>query len=71
MAWGQTYRTSSSVKEYTYISTEFDLYDTKDEKLLWSGEPESVYSKDFGKLAGEYARTLVKQLKKDEVIGAK
>jgi hypothetical protein len=72
MAWGQAYyRTSSSVKEYTYVSTEFNLYSTKDEKLLWSGETESVYSKDFGKLAREYARALAQQLKKDKVIGTK
>jgi len=71
MAWGQAYPTSSSVKEYTYVSTEFNLYNTKDEKLLWSGETESVYSKNFGKLAREYARALVTQLKKDKVIGTK
>jgi len=71
MAWGQVYETSSYVKEETYVSTEFNLYNTKDEKLLWSGETETVYSKDFGKLAREYARALVKQLKKDKVIGTK
>ena len=71
MAWGQVYPTSSYVKEETYVSTEFNLYNTKDEKLLWSGETESVYSKDFGKLAREYARALVKQLKRDKVIGTK
>src|SRR5437879_6118294 len=68
---GQAYPTSTSVKEYTYVSTEFNLYNTKDEKLLWSGETESVYSKNFGKLAREYARALVTQLKKDKVIGTK
>ena len=71
MAWGQVYVTSSSVKEETYVSTEFNLYNTKDESLLWSGETESVYSKDFGKLAREYATALVKQLKSDKVIGTK
>ena len=71
MAWGQVYPTSSYVKEETYVSTEFNLYNTKDEKLLWSGETNSRYSKDFGKLAREYARTLVKQLKKDKVIGTR
>jgi hypothetical protein len=71
MAWGQVYPTSSTVKEETYVSTEFNLYNIKDEKLLWSGETDSVYSKDFGKLAREYARALVKQLKRDKVIGAK
>jgi hypothetical protein len=71
MAWAQVYSTSSYVKEKTYVSTEFNLYNTKDEKLLWSGETETVYSKNFGKLAREYARALVKQLKKDKVIGTK
>lgn len=71
MAWGQVYTASTSAKEYTYVSTEFNLYSTKDEKLLWSGETESGYSKDFGKLAREYARALVKQLRKDKVIGTK
>jgi hypothetical protein len=69
MAREQVYVTSSNVKEETYVSTEFNLYNTKDEKLLWSGETETVYVKDFGKLAREYARALVKQLKKDKVIG--
>jgi len=38
-------------EEDTYVSTEFNLYNTKDEKLLWSGETDTVYTKDFGKLA--------------------
>jgi hypothetical protein len=71
MAWGNAYATSSYVKEDTYVSTEFNLYNLKDEKLLWSGETDTVYTKDFGKLAREYARALVKQLKKDKVIGTK
>ncbi len=71
MAWGQVYATSSYLKENTIVSAEFNLYNTKDENLLWSGETETVYSKDFGKLAKEYAKTLVKQLKKDKVIGTK
>jgi hypothetical protein len=71
MAWGQVYTSNSYTKENTYVSTEFNLYSMKDEKLLWSGETESVYSKDFGKLAKGYASTLVKQLKNDRVIGTK
>jgi hypothetical protein len=71
MASRQVYVTSSNVEEQTYVSTEFNLYNTQDEKLIWSGETESVYVKDFGKLAREYARALVKQLKKDKVIGTK
>jgi hypothetical protein len=71
MAREQVYVTSSNVKEETYVSTEFNLYNTKDEKLLWSGETETVYVKDFDKLARDYAGALVKQLKKDKVIGTK
>jgi hypothetical protein len=71
MAWGNAYATSSYIKEETYVSTEFNLYNLKDEKLIWSGETDTVYTKDFGKLAREYARALVKQLKKDKVIGTK
>jgi len=71
MAWGQVHTTSSYLKESTIVNAEFNLYSTKDEKLLWSGETETVYSKDFGKLAKAYAKTLVKQLKKDKVVGTK
>jgi hypothetical protein len=71
MAWGQVHATSSYLKENTIVNAEFNLYSTKDEKLLWSGETETVYSKDFGKLAKTYAKTLVKQLKKDKVVGTK
>lgn len=71
MAWGQVHTTSSYLKENTIVNAEFNLYSTKDEKLLWSGETETVYSKDFGKLAKAYAKTLVKQLKKDKVVGTK
>ena len=39
-----------------------------DETLLWSGETDTVYSENFGKLAKEYANTLVKQQQKDKVI---
>ena len=36
-----------------------------------SGETGTVYTKDFGKLGKEYANALIKQLKKDKVIGKK
>ena len=53
------------------VRAEFNLYSTKDEKLIWSGETDTVYSKDFQKLGKQYAEMLVKQLKKDKVIGKK
>jgi len=70
MAWSAAAHTSY-FKESTIVSAEFTLYNTADEKLLWTGETDTVYSKDFRKLAREYARTLIKQLKKDKVIGKK
>jgi hypothetical protein len=42
-----------------------------DEKLVWSGESDTIYSKDFEKLGRGYAQTLVNQLKKDKVIRKK
>lgn len=71
MASGQFYPTSSYMKENTMVRAEFNLYSTKDEKLIWSGETDTVYSKDFQKLGKQYAEMLVKQLKKDKVIGKK
>jgi hypothetical protein len=72
MAWSQPLAVSSSyLKENQVINAQFNLYSTKDEKLLWSGETDTVYSKDFKKLGKEYAKTIVKQLKKDKVIGGK
>ncbi len=71
MVGGQFATVSSYLKENTVVSAEFNLYNTKDEKLLWSGETDTVYSKDFEKLGKQYARALVNQLKKDKVIGKK
>ena len=72
MAWSQPLQVSSSyLKEHQVINAQFNLYSTKDEKLLWSGETDTVYSKDFKKLGKEYAKTITKQLKKDKLIGGK
>jgi hypothetical protein len=68
MAFKQYSAKGSYLKENTIVSTEFNLYRTKDETLLWNGETDTVYSKDFDKLAQGYAKTLVKQLRKDKVI---
>jgi hypothetical protein len=68
MAFKQFSAKGSYLKENTMVSAEFNLYHTKDETLLWSGETDTVYSEDFEKLGKEYARALVKQLKKDKVI---
>jgi len=69
--YGNFYPTSSYSKENVVVRVEFNLYNIKDEKLVWSGETDTVYSKDFEKLGKEYAKTLVNQLKRDKVIRKK
>ena len=68
MAFKQFSAKGSYLQENTIVSAEFNLYRTKDETLLWSGETDTVYSENFEKLGKEYASALVKQLKKDKVI---
>jgi hypothetical protein len=68
MAYHDLYPSSSYTKENVIVRVEFNLYSTKDEKLVWSGESDTLYSKDFEKLGKGYAESLVKQLKKDKVI---
>lgn len=48
MTYLRFYPTSSYLKENAVVNAEVNLYNTKDEKLLWSGETDTVYSKDFG-----------------------
>lgn len=71
MAYGQFYATSWRTEENVIIRVEVNMYNVKDEKLVWSGETDTVYSKDFEKIGKDYAKTLVKQLKRDKVIGQK
>jgi hypothetical protein len=68
MAYGNFYPTSSYSKESIVVRVEFNLYSTKDERLVWSGETDTIYSMDFEKLGKEYAQALVNQLKKDKII---
>jgi hypothetical protein len=70
-AYGDFYPTTSYTKENIVVRVEFNLYSTRDEKLVWSGETDTIYSKDFEKLGKNYAKTLVGQLKKDKVISKK
>ena len=71
MAYGNFVPTSSYTQENIIVRVEFNLYYVKDEKLVWSGESDTVYSKDFEKLGRDYAKTLVNQLKRDGVIKKK
>jgi hypothetical protein len=71
MAYGGFYPTTSYTKEDIIVRVEFNLYSTKDEKLVWSGESDTLYSENFEKLGKGYAQALVNQLKKDKVIRKK
>jgi len=71
MAYGNFVPTSSYTQENIIVRVEFNLYYVKDEKLVWSGESDTVYTKDFEQLGRDYAKTLVNQLKKDGVIKKK
>jgi len=65
------YPTSSYTKENVIVRVEFNLYSTRDEKLVWSGESDTVYEKNFERLGKGYAQALAKQLEKDKVIRKK
>jgi hypothetical protein len=71
MAYGDFYPISSYTRENIVVRVEFNLYSVKDERLVWSGETDTIYSKQFEKLGREYAQALVNQLKKDKVIRKK
>jgi hypothetical protein len=71
MAYGNFYPSSSYSKENIIVRVEFNLYSTKDERLIWSGETDTIYSTDFDRLAKGYAQTLLDQLKKDKIIRKK
>ena len=73
--WNMAYTDFAPSTSYTrqniVVRVECNLYSTKDEKLVWSGETDTIYSKDFEKLAKQYAQALVNQLKKDKVLRKK
>jgi hypothetical protein len=71
MAYGDFYPTSSYTRENIIVRVEFNLYSTKDERLVWSGETDTIYSNDFDKMGKEYAQALINQLKKDKIIRKK
>lgn len=66
--YGDFYPANSSNNGNTVVRMEFNLYSTKDERLVWSGESDAFHSKDFGKLGSEFAEMLVSHLHKDKVI---
>jgi hypothetical protein len=69
--WAEAKATTSRTVERTIISAAFNLYTTSDEELIWSGETETVYTKDFKKVGREYAKAITTQLIKDKLIPKK
>lgn len=70
MAYMNTY-TTTTIRENTVVRAECNIYYVKDEKLIWSGESDTIMEKGFGKMGKSYAKTLYNQLKKDKVIPKK
>ncbi len=70
-AYGSIYSTTSYIKESTVIRAECNIYNSKDEKLIWSGESDTMLEKSFEKMGKGYAQSLYNQLKKDKVIPKK
>jgi len=64
----QAYHSRAHVQKNPVVRVEFNLYDRKNEGLLWGGESDTIYSKDFKKLGKSYAKALVKQMKRDGII---
>jgi hypothetical protein len=62
---------NSDSKENAPVRVEFNLYSTKDERLVWSGETETIYSGSFDKMKKQYALALVSRLSKDKIIRKK
>jgi len=71
LAYASVYSTTSHIKQNTVIRAECNIYNVKDEKLIWSGESDTVLEKNFEKMGKGYAQSLYNQLKKDKVISKK
>jgi len=63
--------TTSYIKQNAVIRAECNIYNVKDEKLIWSGESDTMLEKSFEKMGKGYAQSLYNQLKKDKVISKK
>jgi hypothetical protein len=62
---------NSNIKENSPVRVEFNLYSTKDDRLVWSGETDTIYPGSFDKMRKQYALVLVNRLKKDKIISKK
>jgi hypothetical protein len=71
LAHTSVYSTTSYIKQNTVIPAECSIYNVKDEKLIWSGEIDTMLEKSFEKMGKGYAQSLYNQLKRDKVISKK
>jgi hypothetical protein len=70
--WNMSYDSANSnIKENIPVKVEFNLYSTRDERLIWSGETDTIYLSGFEKMRKQYAVALVNRLKKDKIISKK
>jgi hypothetical protein len=72
--WHWAYRavyTPGYMKESTIAQVETNIYNSKTEKLIWSGVSDTILQKDMEKDAKNLAKELVKQLKKDGLLPQK
>jgi hypothetical protein len=71
LAYTSVYSTTSYIKQNTVIPAECNIYNVKDEKLIWSGESDTMLEKSFEKMGKGYAQSLYNQLKRDKAISKK
>jgi hypothetical protein len=70
--WNTASDPSTSItKGNVPLRVEFNLYSTKDERLVWSGETDTIYYSSFEKMRKQYALALVSRLRKDKILSTK
>jgi hypothetical protein len=69
--WNMAYDPANFPKESVPIRVEFNLFSTSDDRLVWSGETDTIYPRSFDKMRKQYALVLVNRLRKDKIISKK
>lgn len=64
LAYASVYSTTSYIKQNTVIRAECNIYNVKDEKLIWSGESDTMLEKSFEKMGEGYAQSLLQPTEK-------
>jgi hypothetical protein len=70
--WNMASDPANSIsKGDTPVRVEFNLYSTNDERLVWSGETDTIYLRSFEKMRKQYALVLVNRLRRDKILRKK